>query len=126
MLVFIDDSGDPSFKLAKGSSRVFVIALVIFEDELEAEKTSIAIKELRRRLKVSDLFEFKFNKANKTFRNSFLNTVKNFKFKIRAIVVKKEIISSRYLRTAKENFYNSGKSERPVGIQLDDPAPTYT
>jgi len=106
MLVFIDDSGDPGFKLGKGSSRFFVIALVIFDDELEAEKTSIAIKELRRRLKVSDLFEFKFNKANKTFRNSFLNTVKNFKFKIRAIVVKKEIIVSRYLRNAKENFYN--------------------
>ena len=47
MLVFIDDSGDPGFKLAKGSSAIFVISCVIFDDELEAEKTSVAIKEVR-------------------------------------------------------------------------------
>ncbi len=39
MLVFIDDSGDPGFKLDKGSSKFFVISLVIFNDNLEAEKT---------------------------------------------------------------------------------------
>jgi hypothetical protein len=38
MLVFIDDSGDPGFKLDRGSTPFFVIALVIFEDELEATK----------------------------------------------------------------------------------------
>lgn len=32
MLVFIDDSGDPGFKLDKGSSRFFVICSVIFDD----------------------------------------------------------------------------------------------
>lgn len=47
MLVFIDDSGDPGFKLDKGSSAFFVIALVIFDDEMQAEKVAIAIKELR-------------------------------------------------------------------------------
>ena len=51
MLVFIDDSGDPGFKFDRGSSRFFVIVLLIFNDELEAEKTAIAIKELRRSLK---------------------------------------------------------------------------
>lgn len=40
MLIFIDDSGDPGFKLDKGSSKVFVIACVIFDDGLEAEKTT--------------------------------------------------------------------------------------
>ena len=41
---------------------IIVIALVIFDDTLEAEKTSLAIKELRRKLYVHDLYEFKFNK----------------------------------------------------------------
>ncbi|MBI2315295.1 DUF3800 domain-containing protein [Candidatus Daviesbacteria bacterium] len=36
MLVFIDDSGDPGFKLDKGSTSHFIIACVIFEDDLEA------------------------------------------------------------------------------------------
>lgn len=106
MLVFIDDSGDPGFKVGKGSSPTFVIALVIFEDPLEAEKTSVAIKELRRRLRVSDLFEFKFNKANKKFRNTFLEAVAPYKFKVRAIVAGKEVIYSPRLRSHKEDFYN--------------------
>ena len=106
MLVFIDDSGDPGFRLEKGSSPHFVIAMVIFDDPLEAEKTSVTIKDLRRKLKVSDLFEFKFNKTNRKFRNSFIDTIKGFKFKIRAIVVNKELIHSKRLRSYKEDFYN--------------------
>lgn len=35
MLVFIDESGDPCFKLKQGSSRCFTIALVVFEDNQE-------------------------------------------------------------------------------------------
>jgi hypothetical protein len=44
MLVFIDDSGDPGFKIGKGSTSHFIISMVIFADELEAEKTAVAIK----------------------------------------------------------------------------------
>ncbi len=106
MLVFIDDSGDPGFKTEKGSSAVFVIALVIFDDDLEAEKTSLAIKELRRKLKVDDRFEFKFNKADKRFKKSFFEAVRPFKFRARIIVVKKDDIHSQRLRSYKENFYN--------------------
>lgn len=106
MLIFIDDSGDPGFRIEKGSSTHFVIAMVIFNDPLEAEKTSVAIKDLRRKLKVSDLFEFKFNKTNRKFRYAFMDTVKGFKFKIRAIVVDKKIIHSQRLRSYKEDFYN--------------------
>jgi len=106
MLIFIDDSGDPGFRVEKGSSQVFIIAMVIFTDPLEAEKTSLSIKELRRKLRVSDLYEFKFNKTNKKFRTIFINTVKRFDFKIRAIVVDKKVIYSPRLRNYKENFYN--------------------
>lgn len=106
MLIFIDESGDPGFRMEKGSSSIFVISLVIFNDALEAEKTSVAIKDLRRKLKVSDLYEFKFNKTNKKFRNAFINTVSQFNFKIRAIVVRKQVIYGRRLRNDKENFYN--------------------
>jgi hypothetical protein len=106
VLIFIDDSGDPGFRVEKGSSAVFVIALVIFRDTLEAEKTSLAIKELRRKLKVSDLYEFKFNKTSKKFKNAFFNAVNFFSFKIRAIVVDKKKIYSPRLRNYKENFYN--------------------
>lgn len=90
MLVFVDDSGDPGFKLDKGSSKAFVIACVIFDDELEAEKTAVAIKEFRRKVKFPDTMEFKFNKSRKKIREGFLTEVSKYKFRVRAIVMQKE------------------------------------
>ena len=43
MLVLIDESGDPGFKLAKGSTPYFVVAMVLFQDLDQAERASIAI-----------------------------------------------------------------------------------
>lgn len=106
MLVFIDDSGDPGFKLDKGSSKHFVIACVIFDDNLDAEETALKIKRLRRRLGWRDEQEFKFNKSNKRIRQAFLNEVQGCSFRIRAIVADKTIVHSHELRTNKHKFYN--------------------
>lgn len=105
MLIFIDDSGDPGFKIGKGSTENFVISLVIFDDELEAEKTAVAIKELRRSFKFPDDMEFKFNKSNKIVREKFLKKVNPFKFRIRSLVVDKKAIRSNELKTNKNSFY---------------------
>lgn len=106
MLVFIDDSGDPGFKIAKGSSQTFIICCIIFDDELEAEKVAVRIKELRREFKKSDKFEFKFNKSSKKYRIKFLDTIKEYKFRIRAIVMPKNVIYSDELKNSKTSFYN--------------------
>ena len=105
MLVFIDDSGDPGFKVSKGSTSVFVVGLIIFDDPLVAEETALKIKKMRRELKLSDNFEFKFNKCNKNFRCKFLETIKSSKFRIRAIVIQKSKIYGKELRTSRESFY---------------------
>ena len=47
MLIFIDDSGDPGFKFDRGSSGYFIIAMVVFDDESEAERVAAAIKKLK-------------------------------------------------------------------------------
>jgi hypothetical protein len=128
MLVFIDDSGDAGFKTGHGSSSAFVIALAVFDDNLEAEKTSLAIKELRRKLKFSDLFEFKFNKSNRKIKKDFIEAVSRHKFRVRAIVVQKDSIYSQRLKNYKENFYNfivmqvlkhSAKSIKNAKIKFD-------
>lgn len=106
MLVFIDDSGDAGFKIDKGSSKHFVIACVIFDDNLDAEETALRIKRLRRSLKWRDEHEFKFNKTTKQIRLAFLNEVKDCKFRIRAIIADKSIIRSPELRGSKHKFYN--------------------
>jgi len=106
MLVFIDDSGDAGFKLNKGSTEYFVISAVIFDDNLEAEKTAVAIKELRRNLKFSDKVEFKFNKSRRDVREKFLQVANKFDFRIRSLVVDKKIIRSDELKNSKDSFYS--------------------
>lgn len=107
MLVFLDDSGDPGFKIGHGSSKSFVIALVIFDDNLEAEETALRIKRLRRSLDKDDNFEFRFNKCRYDYRCRFLKAVANRGFRVRAIIMPKDrIYDTSHLRQSKESFYN--------------------
>ncbi|MEK9209033.1 MAG: DUF3800 domain-containing protein [Patescibacteria group bacterium] len=106
MIVFIDDSGDPSFKIDKGASKNFVICCVIYDDELEAERTAVAIKELRRKLKFSDRVEFKFNGSTFKTRIAFLEEVSKYKFRVRALVVDKTKIKSGQPKNDKQSFYS--------------------
>lgn len=106
MLIFIDDSGDPGFKFDKGSSEYFVIASVIFDDELEAEKVAVRIKQLRRDLGFPDDVEFKFNKSRPEVREKFLSTINGFSFRVRCLVVPKKDIYSPELRSNKNSFYS--------------------
>ncbi len=106
MLVFIDDSGDPGFNIAKGASKNFVVACIVFRDELEAEKVAIRIKDLRRELKFSDQMEFKFNGSRHKIRIEFLEAIKQFSFKIRFLNVNKKDIRSNQLRNNKNSFYS--------------------
>ena len=105
-LVFIDDSGDPGFKLKQGSSIFFVISAVIFTDNLEAEKVALEIKKLRRELGFSDYAEFKFNKCKKDTRIKFLEAVKPFDFKVRSIIFDKRLIRSEELKDNRDSFYS--------------------
>lgn len=106
MLVFIDESGDPGFRIDRGSSPYFVFALVIFDDPLVAEQTSVAIKDLRRKLGKHDDFEFKFDNMSRALRIRFIDTIREYRFRVRAMVVDKKMIHSPQLRREKESFYN--------------------
>jgi hypothetical protein len=106
MLVFIDDSGDAGFKMDKGSTSNFVISLIIFDDNLEAEKVALAIKELRRKLDFPDDVEFKFNKSDKEVRIDFLRAINPYKFRVRSLVVDKSKVRSDELKNNKESFYS--------------------
>lgn len=128
MIIFIDESGDAGFKINAGSSSVFVVALVIFTHELDAEEATQKVRALKNLLKKSDNFEFKFNKCNRKLRMQFLKSVKSAKFGIRATVFKKENISNKLLKSSGEKFYyyainrtltNSRDYIRNAKIRLD-------
>lgn len=103
MLVFIDESGDPGFRLDRGSSKVFVTSMVLFGDPRQAALTDRKIRQLRERLNVNP--EFKFNKCKSGYRDEFFREVAGCGFSARFVVVQKELIHSAALKAKKESFY---------------------
>jgi hypothetical protein len=103
MIVFIDESGDPGFKLQSGSSPVFAAAMVIFDSVEASRTTGDNISNLRSEIGIKP--EFKFSKCKPVFRDRFFNDVRADAFCVRAIVVQKRPISSHRLQTVKEEFY---------------------
>lgn len=104
MLVLIDESGCPGFKLGKGSTPHFVVAMVRFNDMMQAEETSANIARLRDSLGVKP--EFKFCKCCDDYKDAFFECIRGAKFKARAIVVDKATLYSGHLRTNADSFYN--------------------
>lgn len=103
MLVFIDESGDSGFKVDKGSTPVFGVALAAFDTAAEAARTEIIIRQALEDLNVKP--EFKFSKASSGVRDSFFEAVAGCNFRVRALIVQKELIRSGRLRSRKEEFY---------------------
>jgi hypothetical protein len=108
MLVFIDESGDAGFKLERGSTGVFVVALCAFTSSEAARETEAAIAGVAARLRIAG--EFKFNKTRHELRDAFFRAVLPTQFLVRAIVVEKRKIHSPYLRAEKEKFYSEAGS----------------
>lgn len=104
MLVLIDESGDPGFKLDKGSTRHFVAAMVVFKEFARAEACSKAIRDLRLALGISG--EFKFNKTSARIKDAFFEAMKSHDFEVWALVVDKTLIRSENLRRNDDRFYN--------------------
>jgi len=104
MLVFIDESGDPGLKLGQGSSPLFCVALVIFEENEDAEAADVAIDNLRSRLGLRESYEFHFNNSSRAMRESFLNAVASHNFFYHGIIINKAKLTGPGFRV-KESFY---------------------
>lgn len=101
--MFIDESGDPGFKVEKGASPVFVAAMVLFGTGQEASATQRTIDSSQARRMHKR--EFKFSKCSDAVRDAFFEAVRSCPFSVRAIAVEKDVIYSPRLRTDKERFY---------------------
>lgn len=109
MLVFVDESGDAGLKLQEGSSEYFVVTLVVFEENEEAESCDKRIGLLKRELALDSKFEFKFNKCRRNFREKFLEAVTPYNFFYFAIVINKRKLTGSGFRY-KSPFYKYATS----------------
>lgn len=104
MLVLVDESGDPGFKIVAGSSSHFIIAMVLFFDFAEAERAADCIRRAKERLRIKS--EFKFSATADAVKEEFFSAISDCQFTVRAIAVDKSVIYSVNLRERTEYFYN--------------------
>ena len=120
MLVFVDESGDVWLKLGQGSSEFFVVTLVVFEDNDEAEALDQRVDLLMKELGINLRGEFKFNKANQNIRKAFLQTILPYTFFYFAIVInKKELFGEEMMLFVKEDKVRCKCLSRYYKISLD-------
>jgi hypothetical protein len=90
MLVFIDESGDSGLKIDKGSSKLFTVSLVVFEDNDEAEACDKRIELLKRELGWEPQGEFHFKRNSDKVRETFLKAVSPYNFFYYGVVINKD------------------------------------
>lgn len=89
MLCFVDESGDTGLKVGKGSSRYFTIALVLFNDDDEANACYQRITLLRRELGIPQDYEFHFYETPAKIKKAFFEAVVPYNFFYLAITINK-------------------------------------
>lgn len=90
MLIFIDESGDSGLKIEQGSSRFFIISLVVFEDHEEAIACDQRIQLLKTELGWPLNSEFHFKKNSNRVRKFFAEAVARYNFFYYGIVINKD------------------------------------
>lgn len=107
-LIFLDESGDTGFQFQSGSSRYFVVVMVIFEQPVDAERVNAAIAALREELRLPRRYEFRFSTGAKTrIREAFFKALLPYPFHYRALVVNKELFLARHGRDAEYKLFES-------------------
>lgn len=127
MLVFVDESGDPGMKLSSGSSRLFVVGLVVFDDRDEAQRCDDAISELRCQLYLPEAYEFHYSHNSKRIREKFLDAASSFSFKAHIFALDKKLVTgsgfqykdSLYKWTANTVFQNAKNYLKDATVVLD-------
>lgn len=102
MYIYLDESGDTGFEFRRGSSRYFVIALLLVDDPVPIHQ---AVHDVRLSLGWPESREFKFMSTHHDGRVAFFDALRPHIFRVRALVVDKTRLTSPYLRK-KETFYN--------------------
>lgn len=89
MLVFVDESGDSGMKGKPGSSPLFVVTAVLFEENDAANVCDQCIDQVRTELRLDSRAEFHFNKCCDAHREKFLHAVAPMDFFYLSFVLNK-------------------------------------
>jgi hypothetical protein len=109
MLAFVDEAGDAGMSGKPGQTPYFVVALVFFEDNDQAEKADHRIGLIRHELGLPESFEFRFHDCRPNVRSYFLQQLLPYAWFYLGIVINKKGLWSPTF-AAPEMFYNYSTS----------------
>ena len=98
MLAFVDESGDTGSKILNRSSRYFVVAVVMFRRNDDAERCDDAIGRLRRDLHLPFSYEFHYTENLRKVRRAFLERVFRYSFTYHLFAIDKTAEDTSELR----------------------------
>lgn len=120
MLVFLDESGDIGRKVSSGSSRYFLVGLVIFDSDDEALACDNRISLLREEIRRPHDFEFHFSNNSHNARTAFLSAVQQYSFNFVVVAIDKASAGlDRDMFQSKTSFY-----QRACYMVVDDAWPS--
>lgn len=105
--IFLDESGDLGFNFDKGSTKYFIITLLVCEVHEEQELQRI-IKKIRQRIlkkKLKKSPEIKWNNSNENIKQKVFQKLEKIDFKIFTIILDKTKVYE-YLKKKKHKLYN--------------------
>lgn len=102
VFVYLDESGDAGFKFRQGSSRYFIITLLLVTDPLPFHE---AVDQLRISLGFAPGNELKWVNSSADVRWAFLRMLRRQDFTARVLVIDKELMTAPHMRK-RETFYN--------------------
>jgi hypothetical protein len=101
MFVYIDESGDAGNKFQSGSTRCFVMTMLLVDDPIPLQA---AVDQLRNSLNYPPSVEFHFAKSSNAIREQFLRAIEPSRFDVRAVITDKQLMLPPQLQT-QETFY---------------------
>jgi hypothetical protein len=102
VFVYLDENGDTGFKFNQGSTRYFVVTLLLTSDPIPL---NAAIDDLRESLNFQSRHEFKFYNSEDTVRRQFLQQLTRHELLIRSLIVDKTQLTTPQMHN-RELFYN--------------------
>lgn len=106
MLVLVDESGDCGMKFDRGSTPIFAVAAVVFEDMAAAEGCDATIGALRVELGLPAGAEFHFHRATDRVRDRFARAAMRHAFRYAVLVADKRRLRGPEFQR-KETFYGA-------------------
>ena len=104
--LWIDESGDPGFKLEAGSTKFFVVAAVYgASDSFDAQKVSRTLDLAKIKLGLSRDYEFKFSRCRNNFKIEVLKIIARMPLRYKAVIVDKNQILRSNSRFTSKSLY---------------------